>query len=319
MILITGSTGYIGSHLSLYFEKKNINFIGIDNLSYSYKKNVTKKQKHFFFDISNKKKVKNLITKYKPKIVIHCAACSYVLEGEKEKEKYYLNNVYKTKKFIDICKNLKIENFIFLSSSNVYSEKAKKLIFSEKDQTLSKNYYGKNKIQIEQYLNKTKFKKLIILRLFNIIGIFNKKFKAFQFKKINFQRLIFKLLQNFNQNKISKINIIKKNNKKFFPSRDFIDILDLSIILYKLINKISKESEIKEIFNIGSGHITSINKVVNIINKKFNNKLKIKYVNLPKKEFVSTKASINKIIKYLNYFPKIDVKKSIRSHYEKYK
>ena len=97
MILITGSTGYIGSHLSLYFEKKNINFIGIDNLSYSYKKNVTKKQKHFFFDISNKKKVKNLITKYKPKIVIHCAACSYVLEGEKEKKKYYLNNVYKTK------------------------------------------------------------------------------------------------------------------------------------------------------------------------------------------------------------------------------
>ena len=58
---------------------------------------------------------------------------------EKKEKKYYLNNVYKTKKFIDICKNLKIENFIFLSSSNVYSEKAKKLFFSEKDQTFSKN------------------------------------------------------------------------------------------------------------------------------------------------------------------------------------
>ena len=57
MILITGSTGYIGSHLSLYFQKKKIEFIGIDNLSYSYKSNINKKANHFFFDISSKKKV----------------------------------------------------------------------------------------------------------------------------------------------------------------------------------------------------------------------------------------------------------------------
>lgn len=319
MILITGSTGYIGSHLSFYLEKKNINFIGIDNLSYSYKENVSKKQKHFFFDISNKKKVENLIIKYKPKTVIHCAASSYVLEGEKYKKKYYLNNIYKTKKFIDICLQYKIENFIFLSSSNVYSEKSNKLFFSESNQTLSKNYYGKNKIVIERYLGKNKFKKLIILRLFNIIGIFNDKFNPYEFKKTNYQRLIFKLLQNFKKNKISKINIIKKNNKNFFPARDFVDILDLNNILFILIKKLSKKNRIKEILNIGSGRITSIDKVVNIINQKFNNKLKIKYVSLPKKEFVSTKASIKNLKKYLNYFPKISLNKSIKSHYEKYK
>jgi len=57
MILITGSTGYIGSHISLYFEKNNIKFIGIDNLSYSYKSNVANNQKHFFIDISNKPEI----------------------------------------------------------------------------------------------------------------------------------------------------------------------------------------------------------------------------------------------------------------------
>ena len=317
--MITGSTGYIGSHLYFYLEKKNINFIGIDNLSYSYKENVSKKQKHFFFDISNKKKVENLIIKFKSKTIIHCAASSYVLEGEKYKKKYYLNNIYKTKKFIDICLKYKIENFIFLSSSNVYSEKSNKLFFSESNQTLSKNYYGKTKIVIERYLTKNKFKKLIILRLFNIIGIFNDKFNPYEFKKKNYQRLIFKLLQNFKKNKISKINIIKKNNKNFFPARDFVDILDLNNILFSLIKKLSKKNKIKEILNIGSGRITSINKVVNIINQKFNNKLKIKYVSLPKKEFVSTKASIKNLVKYLNYFPKISLNKSIKSHYEKYK
>lgn len=49
MILITGSTGYIGSHLCCYLKKKKIKFVGIDNLSYSYKSNINQKDNHFFF------------------------------------------------------------------------------------------------------------------------------------------------------------------------------------------------------------------------------------------------------------------------------
>ena len=59
MILITGSTGYIGSHLSYYFQKKKIEFIGIDNLSYSYKSNINKKTNHFFLIFPIKKKFFN--------------------------------------------------------------------------------------------------------------------------------------------------------------------------------------------------------------------------------------------------------------------
>ena len=54
---------------------------------------------------------------------------------------------------------------------------------SEKDYLNLKNFYGQNKLLIEQYLKKTKFDSLVILRLFNIIGIFNPKFKIFNFKK----------------------------------------------------------------------------------------------------------------------------------------
>ena len=183
MILITGSTGYIGSHLSLYFQKKKIEFIGIDNLSYSYKSNINKKANHFFFDISSKKRVFQLIKKYNIDTVIHAAAFSYVLEAEEEKKKYFLNNITKTKKFIDVCKKNRIKRFIFFSSSNVYKEKSGMLKINEKDLTNPKNFYGQNKLLIEQYLKKTKFDSLVILRLFNIIGIFNPKFKIFNFKK----------------------------------------------------------------------------------------------------------------------------------------
>ena len=65
---------------------------------------------------------------------------------------------------------------------------------------------------------KKSFRSLVILRLFNVIGIFNKKFKPFTFKKENYQRLIFKILQNFKNNQNTNINFVtKKNKKKLFP------------------------------------------------------------------------------------------------------
>ena len=39
MILITGSAGYIGSHIANYFYKRNIPFVGIDNFSAGNEKN----------------------------------------------------------------------------------------------------------------------------------------------------------------------------------------------------------------------------------------------------------------------------------------
>ena len=170
MILVTGCAGYIGSQLCHILKKEKINFIGIDNLQYSSKRNIIK---NYFYkiDISNSK-VENLIKKMNINSVIHCAAFSYVNDGEKNKKKYFNNN----------CKKHSIKNFIFLSSSNVYKDG--KSIFNEKDLKNPKNLYGKNKLEIENYLKKIKFNNLIILRLFNIVGLI-KKFYVFNFKKIN--------------------------------------------------------------------------------------------------------------------------------------
>ena len=64
MILVTGCAGYIGSQLCYALKKKKINFIGVDNLNYSNKKNIIKKTEFYKIDISNKKiesliKIKN--------------------------------------------------------------------------------------------------------------------------------------------------------------------------------------------------------------------------------------------------------------------
>lgn len=210
MILITGLTGYIGSHIATCFDKKKINYIGIDNLSYSYKSNIKNKHKLVICNISDKTKINMLFKKYKIKTVIHTAAYSYVLEAEKMSKIYKNNNEIKTKKFIDICNKNNVEKFIFLSSSNVYQENPRIKQFGENSKLLPKNIYGKNKLVIEEYLKKKNFKNIIILRLFNIIGKFNKNFKIYKFKRKNYQRLIFKFLQLNKKKKTLILNYLKK-------------------------------------------------------------------------------------------------------------
>tara|TARA_B100000989_G_scaffold286851_1_gene255922 strand:- start:1508 stop:2437 length:930 start_codon:yes stop_codon:yes gene_type:complete len=303
MILITGSTGYIGSHLSQFFLKKKIQYIGIDNLSYSYKNNVTDTKNHYFFNISNKKKVENLIKKHNIKTIIHTAASSYVLEAEKRKKAYFVNNVIKTKGFINICKKNNVKRFIFLSSSNVYKEPKKNKIFKISDKTLPKNYYGKTKLIVEKYLKKKGFDSLIILRLFNVVGINNSNFKIFKFKRSNYQRLIFKLNQNNKLNKITKINYFMKNGKKIYPSRDFVNISDFLQVIIKLLKNNLLKQRVR-IFNVSSGVSTPINKIVLKLNKKIKKNYRIKYIKISKKELGYTKGSNKELYKYIKFVPK---------------
>ena len=301
MILLTGSSGYIGSEIVNIFEKKKTKYIGIDNLSYSNKKNIINKKKFYKMDFSNKK-VSKLIKKFSVKSVVHCGAFSYVLDAEANKNKYYINNVLKTKRFINICKKSGVENFIFLSSSNVYKELNKN--YNEKDPTQPKNFYGKNKILIENFLKKKNFDILIILRLFNVIGL-SKKFYIFKFLKNDFKRIFFKFI--YGIKKVS-INYVKINNKMIFPRRDFIDVRDVSNVVILLLRKL-KIKKINQTFNVASGKSKSLIKLYESFRKTKNFKMK----KMSKKELIETSGNILKLKKFLNWKPKYAFESSVKS------
>ena len=316
MILITGVTGYIGSHLANHFDKNKIKYIGIDNLSYSYRSNLKNKKKFFKLDISNLNKINYLFKKYKITKVIHAAAFSYVMEAEKNKKKYYSNNVLKTKKFINFCKKNNIDHFIFFSSSNVYEEKNNLYGFKETDDLKPKNFYGKNKLEIEKYLIRKKFNSLSILRLFNVIGIFNSNFKIFNFNIKNYQRIIFKLLQNIKKKKTTKVNCSNLKNRVLFPSRDFININDVIKVTTFILKNYKKIKKKIEILNVGSGKSVPINEIIKILKKKYKTKLKISLVNISNKELISTKANISKLSKKISFNINLNLKNTIRSNYK---
>ena len=314
MILITGSAGYIGSELCKKLEESNIKYIGIDNFDYSSLENVYNKKKFIKSCISNKKNILKIVKKFQVKTIIHCAAYAYVNDSEKNKKKYYLNNVLKTKKFIDIIIKKRIKNFIFLSSSNVYAEKLKIVTFKETNQTKPKNCYGKTKLIIENYLfsRKKLFDNLIILRLFNIVGL-TKKFKPKNFNRFKYQRIFFKFFYIIKNKKLMSLNFVTmKNGKKKFPSRDFLDIRDFTNLIIKILK--SSKLKLKKTYNVGSGKSYSINNLLNSIQLSLKRKCNITFNKLSKKEYILTKASINKIKNEFKWKPKFLISKTIKSH-----
>ena len=99
-ILVTGGTGFVGSHvvLDLLLQKKNVELCILDNLSNSYKdclndiSNFTKRFIAFVnVDLRNLKLVEKEVCKFKPDLVIHCAGLKSVQESSLIPLSYYDN------------------------------------------------------------------------------------------------------------------------------------------------------------------------------------------------------------------------------------
>ena len=309
MILVTGSAGYLGSHICKKLLDKNIPFYSIDNLSSGKFENVFRKSFFIKIDYSSKQ-IKKLLLKKKISIIIHAAAFTFPTESEKNKKKYFVNNIEKTIKFIKYCSEVKIKKFIFFSTSNVYEFDGDAIrSASEKAKIKPKNYYGYTKLYIERFLKKENlFENLIILRIFNIAG-FVEKFKYSEYKS-RYRRIMPSIVSAINKNKSISIFGYQKKNCFSYATRDYLHIEDFTNLIIKLVNFKRKKNKI---YNVGSGICYSLKDLINIFEKKLKKKIKCHLKLLRKGELIYTFCNNNKIIKEIKWYPKKNLNKIISS------
>ena len=142
MILITGSAGFIGFHLSKKLLDQGHQIIGFDNINDYYDKNlkenrlsILKSYKNFSFykrDLINKDHLNDLFQKYNFTKVIHLAAQAGVRYSLSHPKAYIDSNIYGFFNIIEMCRKYEIDHLIFASSSSVYGLN-EKYPFSEKD------------------------------------------------------------------------------------------------------------------------------------------------------------------------------------------
>lgn len=179
-ILVTGGAGFIGSHLINLFDKENVNYLVVDNLSAGSVKNIpTAISKNCFIqgDVKNYSLLEELIKS--ASCVVHMACNVGVKNVLANPFETIETNINSLKHIAYYCSINKIP-LVFFSTSLVYSSFVEKMVlFSEEEQIHSLGFHPvsiyisskKTGELICEYYREHMGLKYIIVRPFNMIGI----------------------------------------------------------------------------------------------------------------------------------------------------
>ncbi len=310
-ILITGGAGYIGSHIVEKLANKN-NIIILDNLKTGHKKLIDKKAIFIKGDIKNRKLLSGIIKRYNIQTIFHLAALLNVSEAERNKSRYYKNNIYGTKNIILACKNNSVQNFIFSSSCSIYGNI--KGSVSERNKPNPQGYYAYTKFRgeelIKQYAKRYKYR-YAILRYFNVAGA-SSSGKIGEIEGSHGHLIKNIAIQSLKKNPVIKIFGNNYPTKDGTCVRDYIHISDLVDIHIKGLDYLERIKK-SFILNCGYGTGYSVQEVVNIF-KKIKKNLIIKYQKKRSGDAAQVYSNTKKLNQLLKWKPKYNsINKMIKS------
>ena len=307
-ILVTGSAGFIGFHLSKKLLDLNFTVHGIDSLNLYYdvnlKKNrllILKKYKKFSFnkiDITNFKLLNNQFRLNKYDIVINLAAQAGVRNSIDKPRDYLNSNIIGFFNILELSKIYKIKHLVFASTSSVYGDNKIFPLKEEYNTDKPLNFYAASKKSNEvmaysySYIHKIK---ITGLRFFTVYGAFGRPDMAlFKFTK---------LIKNS-----KPLKLFNKGNH----IRDFTYIDDVTESIIRLINKPSKNKIPFQILNIGSNKPKKLKEFLKIIEKLLEKKSKPIFLPLQKGDIHKTHADNSKLYKKTNFLPKTSLNNGIK-------
>ena len=283
-ILVTGGTGYIGSHTAIELLKSGEDIVIVDNLSNSkiemvdlIKEISGKDFKFYKVDLLDKENLEKVFQENDIKEVIHFAGLKAVGESCAKPIEYYHNNITGTLVLVDLMRKYGCKKIVFSSSATVYGDPASVPI--REDFPLSTtNPYGTTKLFIERILEDI-YKSdnewsVILLRYFNPIG-------AHESGKIgeNPNGIPNNLLPYINFVAVGKLDHLSVFGNDY-PTpdgtgvRDYIHVVDLALGHLKALEKARKMTGV-EAYNLGTGKGYSVLDIVKAFERV--NNVKIKY------------------------------------------
>ncbi len=290
-ILVTGGTGYIGSHTVIELQQKGYNVVIADNLSNSEKDVIYSIEKitgilpeFHEFDLCDKKKTSDFFSGNKDIIaVIHFAAFKAVGESVEHPLKYYRNNLVSLINLLGCMKEFKINNLVFSSSCTVYGQPDKLPVDENAPFKKAFSPYGHTKQISEEIIQNNcekSFIQAISLRYFNPIGAHESALIGeLPIGAPN------NLVPYITQTAIGKHEFLRVfGNDYNTPDgtciRDYIHVVDIALAHISALERMmKKESKSEyEIFNLGTGKGFSVLNVINAFEKVSGQKLKYKFV-----------------------------------------
>ncbi len=274
-ILVTGGTGYIGSHTVVELQMAGYDVVAIDNFDNSHpsvlqniEKITGKKVLFEKLDIRDKQALKAFVSNHKDiDAVIHFAASKAVGESVEKPLKYYENNVGGTVNLLEAMQENGIENIVFSSSCTVYGE-ANPPVNEDAPIMLAQSPYGNTKQICEEVLfdqTKASNLKTVSLRYFNPVGAHDSALIGELPLGVPNNLVPFITQTAIGKREVLTVFGNDYNTPDGTCIRDFIHVVDLAKAHIKAVEYLSnkKYTSAFSVFNLGTGKGSSVLEVIN--------------------------------------------------------
>jgi UDP-glucuronate 4-epimerase len=302
-VLITGSAGFIGSHLSEHVLGQGHSVVGLDNFDPFYDRKIkegnlehSQESKDFSFhelDICDHEALVSLLTKEKPDVVVHLAAKAGVRPSLKAPLDYVKHNIEATVSLLEAMKKTEVKNIVFASSSSLYG-KSEVIPFSEDDPLKDMiSVYAASKKSCEEFTNmyhNLYGVNVINLRFFTVYGPRQRPDLAIhKFLKANLQE--------------EKITLFGDGSM----ARDYTFVKDTVQGVFGAIERVQKENGLNETYNLGNSTPVSLKELITAIEKVTGKPCIVKHEEVPLGDVPITYANNERANKNLNYAPTTDI------------
>ena len=281
-VLLTGGTGYIGSHTAVELLKQGYEVEIMDNLFNSKIEVLDKievitgvKPKFYKVDLLDKEGMDELFKNGGYELVIHFAGLKAVGESVEKPLKYYENNVGGTINLLECMKKYGVKKLIFSSSATVYGDQdGVKLTEDMQTGVGITNPYGETKHVIEEILKDVAEAEpdfeVTILRYFNPVGAHESGLLGEDPNDIpnNLMPIVMKV--STGEIPVLKVYGNDYNTPDGTGMRDYIHVVDLAR------GHVAAASKMKpgvSIYNLGTGEATSVLEMVAAFEKASGEKL----------------------------------------------
>ena len=285
-ILVTGGTGYIGSHTVVDLLDNGYDVVIVDNYINSKPevlnrifKITGKKPKFYEVDVCNEPELRKVFEKENITDVIHFAGLKAVGESVQKPGLYFANNIGSSLTLLKVMHEFKVNNIVFSSSATVYGVPDHVPLKEDDKIGGCTNPYGETKLDIE-YILKYEAQQhpemnIAILRYFNPIGAHSSGLIGEDPQGIPNNLMPY----------ITQVAVGKRDHLNVFGNdyntidgtgvRDYIHVVDLADGHLAALRKLSEKPGLV-IYNLGTGKGTSVLELVHAFEKA--NNLTIPYV-----------------------------------------
>jgi UDP-glucose-4-epimerase GalE len=304
--LVTGASGYLGSHICKYLKKNGWQVIGLDikHPEHQYW------EEFHFCDVRDRHEVHDVFFNHKFDAVFHLAGRIEVGDSMKDPTEFWEVNVGGTCTILNAMKHYKVPYILYSSTAGVYWPSKRKI--NETEAVLNNHVYGSSKHAAERAIEDSGISH-IIFRYFNLAGADPENDIGENHAPET--HLIPKIFQNLNSFELYGDDYDTPDGSCI---RDYVHVSDVAEAHISGVEYLMNGGE-SQLLNLGTGKGHSNYEIINLITDELRLPVKYKVKARRQGDPDQLVADITLAEKVLQYHPKHDIISILKTAYDWHK